>query len=90
MRFFYSDCFGHLCDHNGIIGTSYRPSMEYAVEILNKQQQQLEDVETLKQLCIDLLSAADKCAHEPYYIVQPFIGIVKKHATIINRLQLIR
>ena len=50
MRKFSSDCWGNLHDHNGKIGTSDRPGVEYAVEILNEQQRQIRDL--LEKLAI--------------------------------------
>lgn len=44
MRKFYSDCWGHLRDHNGIIGISDTSPIEHAVEILNEQQGQIESL----------------------------------------------
>jgi hypothetical protein len=44
MREFHCDCWGRLHDHNGLIGTSDKPDVEYAVEILNEQQRQIEDL----------------------------------------------
>ena len=43
------------------------------------------EVEALKKLCRELLAGADKCGQEPHYIVQPFLGIVKRHAAIIKK-----
>jgi len=48
MRVFYVDAWGKLCDHNGVIGTSDEPSIKYAVEILNEQQQQIERLKSLR------------------------------------------
>jgi hypothetical protein len=42
MKRFTSDCWGKLHDHNGVIGGSDRAPIEYAVEILNEQQRQIE------------------------------------------------
>jgi len=42
MRTFTYDCWGKLNDHNGTIGTSDKPAIHYAVEILNEQQRQIE------------------------------------------------
>jgi hypothetical protein len=42
----------------------------------------------LETLCRELLDAADKCSGPPYYIVQPFLGIVKRHAGVIKKLNL--
>ena len=47
------------------------------------------EIEALKELCKDLLNGADKCGQEPHYIVQPFLGIVKRHAATINKHDLI-
>jgi len=60
--------------------------MRMCAKIVNQYQ----ETEELKSLCIELLAAADKCSQEPHYIVQPFMGIVKNHAKLIERLQLIR
>lgn len=43
------------------------------------------DFERLKSLCKELLEGADKCSKDPHFIVQPFMGIVKRHSRLINR-----
>lgn len=45
----------------------------------------LSDVESLKALCRELLDGADRCSQKPHYIVQPFLGIVKRHAGTIEK-----
>lgn len=47
------------------------------------------EIEALKNLCKELLDGADKCSQEPHYIVQPFLGIVKRHAATITKYDLI-
>ncbi len=44
-----------------------------------------QESEELKSLCKALLAGADRCAEKPHFIVQPFFGIVKKHAETINK-----
>lgn len=46
------------------------------------------DIEELKTLCKELLDGADKCGEKPYYIVQPFLGIVKRHMNLIRKYNL--
>ena len=47
------------------------------------------ELETLKELAGELLTAADKCGQKPYYIVQPFWNIVRKHNNIIEKYNLL-
>ncbi len=44
-----------------------------------------KNIEELTTLCKTLLAGADRCAEKPHFIVQPFFGIVKKHAETINK-----
>ena len=46
------------------------------------------DVEELQSLCKDLLKGADLLSGEPYYIVQPFFGVVRKYAKLILKYNL--
>lgn len=46
---------------------------------------ELDDTEELKSLCKELLTAVDKLTEEPYFIVQPFFGIVQKYRDIIKK-----
>ena len=50
MRIFFSDCYGHLLDHSGVIGTFDRPGIDYAVEILNEQQKEIERIKSVKPI----------------------------------------
>lgn len=43
------------------------------------------NIEDLKSLCSDLLKGMDKCSESPYYIVQPFLSIIKKHKDTIKK-----
>ena len=45
----------------------------------------MAEIEAIKELCKELLIGADKCGQEPHYIVQPFLGIVQRHAATINK-----
>src|SRR5512146_610377 len=38
-------------------------------------ENEVKETEAMKSLCIELLSAANKCSEAPHYIVQPFMGI---------------
>ena len=46
------------------------------------------DVEELQSLCKDLLKGADLLSGKPYYIVQPFFGVVRKYAKLILKYNL--
>lgn len=46
------------------------------------------DFTRMKKMCSELLAGADKCAKEPHFIVQPFLGIVKRYHRIINKYKL--
>lgn len=65
-------------------------------QIENKYYKQVEratcsvhDVDALINLCKQLLDGADKCGEDPYYIVQPFLGIIKNNIDIIRKYELI-
>lgn len=47
------------------------------------------ECEHLKALCRELLEGAHKCTEEPHYIVQPFLGIVKRYSETIDKHKLI-
>jgi len=51
MRIFNTDCYGNLNDHNGRIGTSDKPPIYYAVEILNKQAERIKELEEKIENC---------------------------------------
>ncbi len=46
------------------------------------------EVKDLISLCQALLKGAAKCTEAPHYIVQPFLGIVRDHSDVINKLGL--
>jgi len=48
----------------------------------------MQDMEQLKNLCRELLAGADKCCAEPYNIVHPFVGILKRYNRIILKYDL--
>lgn len=56
---------------------------EYAMQDVYKN-----DMEQLKNLCRELLAGADKYCVEPYSIVQPFVGILKRYNSIIIKYDL--
>jgi hypothetical protein len=43
------------------------------------------EIELLKNLCKELLNVAQKFSQSPFFIVQPFFGIVKRHSDTINK-----
>lgn len=64
MRKFYSDCYGKLYDHNGTVGTSDKAPIEYAVEILNEQQRQIESL--LNKVAEYYERECNVCKHADY------------------------
>lgn len=42
----------------------------------------------LQELTRALLKGADLVGQKPYYIVQPFMSIVREHSSLINKLDL--
>lgn len=54
--------------------------------IMDNDQGNIED---LKSLCQDLLKGMDKCSAAPYYIIQPFLSIIKKHSDTIKKYDLV-
>ncbi len=57
----------------------------YACKMSEQRLQELHDFDEMKMLCVEVLKAADRCSREPYYIVQPYLRIVKEYSEIINR-----
>lgn len=58
--------------------------------VKSKRTGGLSDIVELKSLAKELLAAGDRCSQAPYYIVQPFLGIVKKHSAIIGKFDLLK
>lgn len=52
------------------------------IEELKKENKEL------KILAKELLAGANRCSEAPYYMVQPFFGIVKRHIELISRCKL--
>jgi hypothetical protein len=47
------------------------------------------EIEELIIMCRELLKAVNKLSMPPLYIVQPFLGIIRDHYKLINKLNLI-
>ena len=45
-----------------------------------------KETEQLKELCKELLNAANIVSGPPHYIVQPFLKIMTKYSKLINKL----
>lgn len=56
---------------------------------IRELEEALTDKQELLELSRRLFDGADKCSQEPYYIVQPFLGIVKEYANIIEKYNLL-
>lgn len=77
------DCIYRMRNTNSEMASErFRQEMAEFEELIN-------DIEELKILCKELLNGADKCSQEPHYIVQPFLGIVKRYSKIIEKYKLL-
>jgi len=47
------------------------------------------DCEELVEICQELFSFADRMSRAPYHIVQPILGITKRHLSLINKYKLL-
>jgi len=47
--------------------------------VVTKNTKKSPEIDELKLLCKDLMDGVEKCTGPPFYIVQPFLSIYKKH-----------
>ena len=57
-------------------------------EIMGIDDIYISDEDQLIQMCKELLKGADMVSQEPYYIVQPFMGIVLRNLDLIEKYNL--